>query len=74
MRLQRRSGAEAKVVDAYVQRQELLRQIDAEFVLVTDGQGWRKMVNELHRAVARLDWVLNLDFVHRGMLEKIILG
>ncbi len=67
------SGSKEEVVPAYIQRQTYLQQIGADFVLVTDGQGWAQMANELGRAVSSLDWVLNLDFVRRGLLERIIL-
>jgi len=60
-------------LDADIYRQCELREIGVEFVLVTDSKGWGDMGEPLRRAVEALDWVLNLDFVKRGLLRTILL-
>ena len=35
-----------------------------EFIWVTDGQAWTKMIEPLTRAMEKLDWVLNYRMLH----------
>lgn len=66
------TGSKPEVVDAYIERQRLLADIGAEFVLVTDGPGWAGMQNLLQRAVESLNWLMNLEFVKRGLLAAVL--
>jgi len=66
------SGSKPDVITGYFDRQELLRADGWHFVLVTDGPAWQGMRSLLHEAVNRLDYVMNLDQVRRGMLRAVL--
>ena len=42
-----------------------------EFVWVTDGQGWHTCVEQFRTAFGKIDYVLNIDMVLKGVLEEI---
>lgn len=50
---------------------DLLKKQNIEFVWITDGQGWLKMLSALEQTVNHNDYVINLDMLKNGVLEKI---
>ncbi len=66
------SGSKPDVITGYIDRQRLLAPEGWDLILVTDGPGWRKMKNLLRDAFERLNYVMNLDQVRRGMLHAAI--
>lgn len=43
-----------------------------EFIWITDGKGWETTKNALQETFNHIDYILNLEMIGRGMLEKII--
>jgi type II restriction enzyme len=65
-------GSKPGVIVEYIDRQELLARYGWGLILVSDGPGWRKMKSLLGEAVERLDYIINLDQVRRGMLRAAL--
>lgn len=42
------------------------------FIWITDGVGWLTTTNSLREAFDEIDYILNLEFVSKGILEEII--
>ena len=63
-----------EIVNSYIQRQNELKKLGIEFIWITDGYGWKKQQNQMKFAFERLDYVLNIDFIKKGLLEKIIMS
>lgn len=61
-----------EIVDAYIQRQRDLRQAGWRFVWVTDGEAWRGQVHQLDKAFKEMDYVLNVEFIRRGILRAVL--
>jgi type II restriction enzyme len=51
---------------------DLLKEQNIEFIWITDGQGWLKMLNALEQTVNHNDYVINLDMLKNGILEEIV--
>lgn len=49
----------------------LLKSQNIEFVWITDGQGWLKMLNALEQTANNNNHVINLDMLKRGILADI---
>jgi len=43
-----------------------------QFIWVTDGQGWRTAERPLKDSFNSIDYILNIDFVQKGVLENIL--
>lgn len=66
-------GSKQEIINSYIDRQNKLKSVGAEFILITDGQGWNKNINnELDSGFNSLDFVLNLAFVKRGFLKEVL--
>jgi len=63
-----------EIVNSYIQRQNELKKLGIEFIWVTDGHGWKKQQNQMNFAFERLDYILNIDFIKKGLLEEIIMS
>ena len=63
-----------EIVESYISRKRELDTMGWTFVWVTEGQGWHKMKNQLRRGLENFEYVLNLNMLQRGLLEKIALG
>lgn len=61
-----------EIVDAYINRQQELKNDGYYFIWVTDGSAWNGQRNQMIRAFDELDYVLNTSFVKRGFLQKVI--
>ncbi len=71
-----RGSKPEEIVNSYADRQKEIKKHNGSFVFITDGEGWLKKnkdkQNQVRVAFEKLDFVLNLEFVRRGTLEKII--
>ncbi len=66
-------GSKQEIINSYIDRQNKLKSVGAEFMLITDGQGWNRNINnELDSGFNSLDFVLNLSFVKRGFLKDVL--
>lgn len=61
-----------EIVNAYINRQNELKNTKLGFIWITDGLGWRTGFNQIKVGFNKIDYVLNLNFVKRGLLEAII--
>lgn len=61
-----------EIVDAYINRQEELRNNGIAFVWITDGYGWRGQKNQIRKGFEKVDYVLNLYFVKKGVLREVL--
>lgn len=61
-----------EIVDSYINRQDELKRAGFYFIWITDGYGWKKGQNQMDKAFAKIDYILNTKFVRLGLLEKII--
>ena len=50
---------------------DLLKKQDIEFVWITDGKGWHKMLNSLEQTVEHNKYVINIEMLKNNILEKI---
>lgn len=61
-----------EIVDSYINRKNELQRNDWYFIWITDGEVWRGSENQLLKAFQQMDYVLNIDFTHKGMLKKAL--
>lgn len=61
-----------EIVDSYINRQNELKEINFEFIWITDGEGWKGQRNQIRKGFEKLDYILNLHFVRQGLLEEIL--
>ncbi len=63
-----------EIVDSYINRNHELCQEGWGFVWITDGLGWKVCTNQMTKAFKDMDYVLNVDFVKKGILRDILLS
>lgn len=61
-----------EIVDSYINRKEDLEGLGWSFIWITDGDCWRIAENQLRKAFQRMEYVLNIQFVHKGMLREAL--
>lgn len=61
-----------EIVDAYINRQKDLNSAGWTLIWITDGSGWAGQENQLRKGFEEVDYILNLHFVKKGLLERII--
>lgn len=61
-----------EIVDAYINRQSDLKANGFHFIWVTDGDGWKGQKNQITKGFEEVNFVLNLHFVRKGLLEDIL--
>jgi type II restriction enzyme len=61
-----------EIVNSYINRQNELKKSKWGFIWITDGLGWRVGFNQIKVGFNNIDYLLNLNFVKRGVLEEII--
>jgi len=61
-----------EIVDAYINRQKDLNSAGWILIWITEGGGWAGQENQLRKGFEEIDYILNLHFVKRGLLERII--
>ena len=70
-------GGGSKLKATAGEYQTLFSQVSAQghsFIWITDGLGWRKTKDPLREAFEKLDYILNLNMVLRGILETILVN
>ncbi len=60
-----------EIVDSYINRESELKEADWKFIWITDGFGWSSMTSQMNLAFTRMDYILNLAFVRKGVLSAI---
>lgn len=61
-----------EIVDAYINRQKDLNNAGWTLIWITEGSGWAGQKNQLRKGFEEIDYILNLHFVKKGLLERII--
>ena len=61
-----------EIVDSYINRCKELNEVGWGFIFVTDGGAWQGQRNQISKAIEELPYTFNLNFVRRGLLEKVI--
>jgi len=61
-----------EIVDSYINRKNELSSSNWEFIWITDGPGWKGGINQMYKAFEEMDYVLNLNFIKRGILSEIL--
>ena len=61
----------SKLKSTATEYSEVHDQYGHPFIWITDGLGW-KNDNSLEDAFNKLDYVINLDMMHKGVLEAIL--
>ena len=57
----------------YTKMSELWKAQGIEFIWVTDGKGWNSSIKPLRDYFDEGNYLLNIDMLQKGYLEKIIL-
>lgn len=61
-----------EIVDSYINRHRELTQAGWELIWATDGYGWKSGASQMRKAFRDMSYVLNIDFVRRGVLSAIL--
>ena len=61
-----------EIVDSYINRQEELKENGFEFIWITDGYGWKGQKNQIEKGFRKVNYLLNLHFVRKGLWEDIL--
>ena len=61
-----------EIVDSYINRQNELKENGFKFIWITDGYGWKGQKNQIRKGFEKVDYLLNLHFVRKGLLEEIL--
>jgi len=61
-----------EIVDSYINRQKELYDNGFGFIWITDGLGWKGQKNQIRKGLEMIDYPLNLHFVRKGLLERIL--
>jgi type II restriction enzyme len=61
-----------EIVDSYINRQNELKTAQWVFIWITDGPGWRTGVNQIKVGFEKIDYLLNLNFLKKGILKEIL--
>lgn len=60
-----------EVANAYIDLNKQIKEQNMIFIWVTDGFGWKKMYNALHKASANIDFVLNYNML-KNTLDNLL--
>ena len=58
----------------YIELNNFLKRQGLELIWITDGEGWKTAKNPLKETFQNNDYLLNIEFMNRGLLEEIALG
>ncbi len=61
-----------EIVDSYINRMNELKAYGWDFIWITDGDGWTAGKNQIRKAFEKQNYVLNINFIRKGMLEAIV--
>jgi type II restriction enzyme len=68
-----KSGSKPEeIIESYSNRRNKLLSAGWGFIFITDGNVWNKSLNQLKNGFENIDYLLNLDFVGKGMLEAAL--
>jgi type II restriction enzyme len=69
------SGSKLKATAGeYIGLYQLVKQDGHNFIWVTDGRGWLTALHPLRAAFDKLDYIVNLEMLDKGILEDLLLG
>jgi len=63
-----------EIVDSYNTRMNELKKSEGHFIWITDGYGWSTGKNQIRKAFEKQDYVVNINFIRKGGLEKILVS
>ncbi|MDD4907452.1 MAG: type II restriction endonuclease [Candidatus Omnitrophica bacterium] len=61
-----------EIVDSYINRNNELLGAKWGFIWLSDGMGWKKGLHQMTNAFNDMDYVLNIEFARKGILNEII--
>ncbi len=61
-----------EIVDSYTNRKNELEASKWGFIWLSDGVGWKKGVHQITNAFNDMDYVLNIEFARKGILNEIL--
>ncbi len=61
-----------EIVDSYINRQTELQEYGLQFIWITDGYGWKGQKNQINKGFQKVNYLLNLHFCRKGLLQKIL--
>jgi len=61
-----------EIVDSYTNRKNELSGAKWGFIWLSDGIGWKKGAHQITNAFNDMDYVLNIEFASKGILNEII--
>ncbi|MDD4980940.1 MAG: type II restriction endonuclease [Candidatus Omnitrophica bacterium] len=61
-----------EIVDSYTNRKTELTKENWGFIWITDGVGWSSGTNQITNAFNDMEYVLNIEFARKGILEDIL--
>jgi len=62
----------SEIVNSYINRAQVLKAANWDFVWLTDGDGWKHMQNPFRIGIENIPYVINTWMLKKGILEKII--
>lgn len=61
-----------EIVDSYTNRKNELTKEKWSFIWLTDGVGWKTGTSQINNAFKDMDYVLNMEFARKGVLQEIL--
>jgi type II restriction enzyme len=61
-----------EIVDSYTNRKNELETAKWGFIWLSDGIGWKKGAHQITNAFKDIDYVLNIEFARKGILNEIL--
>jgi len=61
-----------EIVDSYTNRKNELVRAKWGFIWLSDGIGWKKGAHQITNAFNDMDYVLNIEFARKGILNEIL--
>ncbi|MDD5652883.1 MAG: type II restriction endonuclease [Candidatus Omnitrophica bacterium] len=61
-----------EIVDSYTNRKNELAKDGFGFIWLTDGVGWKGGVHQITNAFNDMDYILNIEFARKGILNEIL--
>lgn len=61
-----------EIVDSYTNRENELKKEGWGFIWLSDGIGWKKGAHQITNAFNDMDYVLNIEFARKGILNEIL--
>lgn len=61
-----------EIVDSYINRKNELAKAKWDFIWLSDGVGWKKGAHQITNAFNDMDYVLNIEFARKGLLNEIL--